>query len=429
MQLKKGLPKISGALAVATGTLLHGVGQVLAADSVDNKASISHLEYLEADRVAVKKTQLLYEKDFDADNQLSLSFVYDTMTGVSPNGRRVDFSKLDSGEIPVTTASGFSFQVTGDTTADPRTWVTAFSDRRYAGSGDWTRKFNSNLTGSFSASFSDENDYRSYGGALKFVNEFNSKLSALTFGVGRNNDQIRPVSKIQEAKSVLWCEDSHNYQPIWIDCVPSSVRYEVGNKTSVDAMIGYSQIWNKRTIWQLNYGYTNLSGYLTDPYKLVSVFDPVFGESAFIYEKRPEQRNMHRLFFKLVKVIRENVARISYRFFWDDWGIRAHTVDLKYRYEMKKSFYLRPRFRYSYQNSAYFFQNYIDSNSLEPEFVSADHRVGEQITITAGLKVGFDLSDVHRISIKSDYVRQMYPQKNLPAMNTLVFQFIYATKF
>ena len=48
-------------------------------------------------------------------------------------------------------------------------------------------------------------------------------------------------------------------------------------RTSTDALVGVTQILSRRSLVELSYSYGKSDGYLTDPYKLLSVVDPVTG--------------------------------------------------------------------------------------------------------------------------------------------------------
>ena len=75
------------------------------------------------------------------------------------------------------------------------------------------------------------------------------------------------------------------------------------SKTVADLLVGVTQVLGKRTIGQLNYAFSNSSGYLTDPYKLLSVVDPITGDpvagpgglSLYLFEGRPDARTKHSL--------------------------------------------------------------------------------------------------------------------------------------
>ena len=49
------------------------------------------------------------------------------------------------------------------------------------------------------------------------------------------------------------------------------------SKDVTDLLIGVTQVLNRHTIVQFNYSLSQADGYLTDPYKVLSVVDPVTG--------------------------------------------------------------------------------------------------------------------------------------------------------
>lgn len=429
MQLKSRI-SIRKALATATSGLLGGLpAQEVVAAPENTTARISYLQYAETDRVTVNKTQFIYEREVTDDDVVNFSFVYDTMTGASPNGRKYT-DQFDNDVVPITTASGFEFNVSGEgSDLNNRPWLTNFSDTRLAGALDWSRKWFSVLTSSLGGAYSHENDYQSVGGSAKLALETNKKATTFTVGASINNDTISPQNGIPEGLGQLWCEDSQSYTPNWLDCDSPPKQFGDGNKVSTDGLIGVSQVWNRRTVFQINYAIGKTEGYLTDPYKLVSIIDEEFGESAFIYEKRPDNKQHQRIFGKLVYVPGKHALHLSYRYYWDDWGIKAHTVDARFRYEFNPSVYLQPHARYSTQTASDFFSDSIASDALTPEYASADHRLGEQETVTAGLKLGLQLSTIHQISLRGEYMYQRYQSSSLPDMSVTIVQLIYSTKF
>ena len=436
MQLKGEKKSISNALAMATTTLLAGlpIGEITAATTTDSTANASFLNYAEVDRVAVNKFQLQVDKELTDDDTVQVGFIYDTITGATPNGR-VYSSQSANDVIPVTTASGFTFSVSGSNEeAAARPWLTQFDDKRIAGALGWTRKWFSIISTTLGGNYSKEDDYTSLGGSARLAAELNKKRTTLTLGGSVSNDTVSPENGIPEGGGMLWCEDSRDFQPDWVGCADEPLTFKPANKISADVLVGISQLLNRRAILQVNYSYGQTNGYLTDPYKLVSVINDEYGqgesgESAIIYEKRPDQRIKNSIFTKFVYVPGQHALHTSYRVFWDDWGIQAHTLDVRFRYEFSPKFYLQPHLRYNIQTEADFFRNTIDSNDPEPEFVSADHRLGNQDTYTGGLKFGVNLSSAHAFSFRSEYIYQHYRSSSIPDMNIVLLQFIYTAKF
>ena len=79
----------------------------------------------------------------------------------------------------------------------------------------------------------------------------------------------------------------------------------------------------------------------------------------------------------------------SYRYFWDDWGITAHTLDFRYRFALGGTHYLEPHIRYYWQSAADFYHTDLRQGDLLPEFATADYRLAEFTGTTLGIKIGW----------------------------------------
>src|SRR4029078_1560649 len=70
-------------------------------------------------------------------------------------------------------------------------------------------------------------------------------------------------------------------------------------KHVVDLLVGGTQVFGRHTIAKLNFSRSQADGYLTDPYKIMSVVDPVTGDLApgpdtgfgpYVSRKRPSSQ-------------------------------------------------------------------------------------------------------------------------------------------
>jgi hypothetical protein len=50
-------------------------------------------------------------------------------------------------------------------------------------------------------------------------------------------------------------------------------------KDIIDVVIGVTQVVSRKMLVQLNYSFSNSSGYLTDPYKILSLVDGTSGDT------------------------------------------------------------------------------------------------------------------------------------------------------
>ena len=178
------------------------------------------------------------------------------------------------------------------------------------------------------------------------------------------------------------------------------------SKTGTSVLFGITQVINRRTLMQLNYMHAESSGYLNDPYKILSVVDSGTGATLdYLYEKRPDSRSSDVLFWKMVYHLSEDVLHLSYRYFQDDWGIKSHTVDLAYRYELGEKSYLRPRVRYYTQSGADFY-NHSFVNGSVPTYASADSRLAEMDSVTLGIKYGRKVGSDSEFSVRLEQMVQ-----------------------
>jgi hypothetical protein len=224
------------------------------------------------------------------------------------------------------------------------------------------------------------------------------------------------------------------------------------SKDIVDFLLGVTQVVNDKFIVQINYSLSDASGYLNDPYKILSVVDPLTGETVartpppgadgplheYRFEGRPDTRTKHSLFGQGKYYLGGKVVDVSYRFMTDDWGIDSHTLEGKLYWPLGDSRYLEPHLRYYTQSEADFYHASLRDGESLPLFASADYRLGNFDAITAGLKYGWRSGSGHDFSVRLEYYRQdgEVPGAQLigvqdasalyPGLDAIIFNFSYA---
>src|SRR4029077_14787658 len=99
-------------------------------------------------------------------------------------------------------------------------------------------------------------------------------------------------------------------------------------------LLGVSRILSRRWMVSVNGTRTFENGYLTEPYKLVSIMNASTGVPiAELTDKRPSTRDRSSVLFSSVYHLSDDVLYTSYRYYWDSWAIRSHTLDVKYRHD------------------------------------------------------------------------------------------------
>lgn len=400
------LNNIKKELGVATCALLQVPGASVHASDSEWDIDTAFLYYAESDgRVSAFEPAIYAGKNFSNDQRLDLRLVVDVLTGATPNG-----AHASSVTQTFTTPSGGSAYTAqpGETPLDD-----SFKDTRVAAGADWTLPFSRLSRIKLGLNGSTEYDYTSLGVSATYLQDFNNRNTTLTAGLAFNNDTISPVGGVPLALSPM-------RQPGETSRVGAD-----DTKTVTDMILGITQVINRKTLMQLNYAMGMQDGYLTDPYKIVTMVDPVTGlpdntallninadALPYVYEKRPDSRRTNSLFFKTTHHLTRDVVYFSYRYFWDDWGITSNTFDLKYRYEIGRG-YLQPHVRYYLQDAADFYRHNLvqgvdvdASGNVLLDTVSSDYRLAKLTTTTLGLKYGYALGDNSELSIRGEVMNQ-----------------------
>lgn len=434
---------VTATLAAATCTLLGGAAPepVQAQEELGWDFNSALLYYAEDDdRIQDLSLSLLSRRVFVDDEFLTLGLTLDALTGASP-----------SGALPQSVAQTFtqpSGKKTYTTSPGELPIDDTFRDSRVAVTAAWQQPLGRLYTASVGASASVEFDYTHFGLNAKISRDFNQRNTTLSAGLAFAQDSIDPVGGapigLAPMRNALGDDDDGDDD-------------EGGNsgpdesKDIVDLVVGVTQVISKNLLVQANYSYSDSSGYLNDPYKILSVVDAVTGDAVPIaqtpgtdgpshlnlYELRPDSRSKHSLYAQTKYYMDGKVLDASYRYMTDDWEIDSHTVDLRLRWPLSGGNYLEPHLRFYTQTAAEFYQlNLIDGDPL-PEYASADYRLGDFDAITAGLKYGWTTRGSNDMHVRLELYRQsgnispdqlignQVDQDNYPDLNAIIFQFGY----
>jgi hypothetical protein len=204
----------------------------------------------------------------------------------------------------------------------------------------------------------------------------------------------------------------------------------------------------------LNYSYSDASGYLTDPYKILSVVDPVTGElitrtpapgaigpgGVYLFESRPDARRKQGLWAEMRHDFSGKVLQVGYRYSTDDWQVDSHTLEAHLRWPLSESNYLEPHLRYYTQSAASFYRYSLPGGEPLPQFATADARLADMDAFTAGLKFGHLLPQGNEWNARLEFYHQTSkpPAEQLignqvgnlqmPDFDALILQFSYHFK-
>jgi len=350
--------------------------------------SAATLLYTEPSRVTAFEAIGQVHHEFSNGRSVMLKAVYDALTGASASGA-VPSSVVQTYTRP----SGLgSYQVSpGETPLDD-----TFHDTRFQGNVALTQPLGrvTKLTGGLNGS--SEFDYLSLGGSFVLERDFNKRNTTLNLGTSYSHDTISP----EGGRPVPFAEMTDpGVDPLRLD--------GNGSKNVLDATVGLVQILDRSTIAQFSYSLSHVDGYQTDPYKLVSVVDPVSGDPVeHLFESRPDARTKHIFYGKAKRSLGQDIVELSYRYLTDDWEVQSHTIDLNYRWMLNPDRYVQPRVRFYHPSAADFYTRWLEDGQSLPDHASADYRLGEFDAWTVGARFGQTLRSGHSVVVRVEYYIQ-----------------------
>jgi hypothetical protein len=281
----------------------------------------------------------------EAWGTLDLLLAYDSISGASPTG---GYPSVD-----VTTSAS------GHTIAAGSIPQASYNDRRKSVGLAWGRKIGSNLP-SIDVSYAKENDYTARSVGLSDAWTFAGGRGTLHGGVDFSSDIVAPVT--------------NNLQ------LP---------KKQQGFALGGTWILGERDLVDLSASLMKQSGYLDDPYKIVPVGTP--GNFVEMPEHRPDSRNRKAVVAKFGHYFLWGGAlKATYRYYWDDWSLKAHTLELQYDHRLNEDWLVSPTVRLYTQSAASFWGNTF---AAKQEFMSSDYRLAALSSILGGLAVKHKMSE------------------------------------
>jgi len=340
------------------------------------------LLYGERNRANVAEPTARIARRFADGQSLSAQFGFDVITGASPSGAS------PSGVAQTTTSAS------GTVTTIPAGQIplNSFKDSRYAADLEWQKPFLRSFLSTIGGHVSREKDYQSLGANGKLSVDLLQRRTTLTVGGGVNRDRVFPVGGI----------------PVGLSDGSTPAGSSALSKDVSTVMLGLSQVVTRRWLVGLNATRTFERGYLSEPYKVLSVLDGTTGlPSGQWMEKRPSTRERWSVLASSVYHLTDDVLSLSYRYYRDDWRVRSHTCDARYRRELGGDRYLEPHLRYYSQSAASFFRTGLLDGAPLPEFATADYRLGGLKSVTVGATYGFRISDrPGEWTVRAEYIGQ-----------------------
>jgi hypothetical protein len=149
--------------------------------------------------------------------------------------------------------------------------------------------------------------------------------------------------------------------------------------------LGVTQILTPRWVASANLEAIADSGYLGNPYRAARVF------GAAVPENVPRTRSSRALNLRVIGDIGapqapRSALRGSYRYFWDNWDVKAHTFEGGYSRYVGESFLVDGFVRHYRQSKASF---YSDDAQALVTYVTRNRQLGTYDGNTLGGKVAY----------------------------------------
>lgn len=352
------------------------------------------LYYGESGRVSLLEPMIAARRRWDDDRSLGLKLTLDTLTGPSPNGATPAGSAQT---ISGPSGNGAATTAPGEIPLDDQ-----FRDTRVALAVDYAAPLLGAWTAAYGLNASNEYDYLSLGGSLRLQRDFNQRNTTLALGLAYASDRLEPVGGVP--------------QPLSVKDASAKADGSTDSKSVTDLLLGITQIIDPVSLVRVNLVLSQSSGYLNDPYKILSVLDAEGEPLRYLYEGRPDRRLKSGLFAEYLRDIDGDTLRGSYRYQTDDWGVDSHTVELAYRLPFAGRQYIEPQLRYYQQTAADFYRVALDEAESEGlQAATADYRLGGMSSVTIGAQYGYRLRSGSELSLRLGYYLQTPDQGPLPA--------------
>lgn len=313
-----------------------------------------------------------------------------------------DILTIDAGVSAYTSASSSNVNPFDDGPADP------FQASSGASSSDlWA-----NLTGSYSHSSDDRNDiwsakvsisseydYFSAGVGGSYTKLFNQKNTELSVNANVYIDSwslIYPV-ELRVPSNGDDEDEGFNINNYTItgnpNYNPQFNPIESSGRNSYSLGFGFSQILHKNLQGSLALDFVQQQGLLSTPFQRVYFSDVADSfiegfQLADDVERLPDSRFKVAVGGRLNWYLNERVTvRTFYRFYFDDWGIKSHTVNLEIPVKLSDRFTLYPSYRFYNQTAIDYFAHF-EQHLSSSDFYTSDYDLSKY----SGNQFGFGVS-------------------------------------
>ena len=223
---------------------------------------------------------------------------------------------------------------------------------------------------SFGLGFSSEYDYTSLNGRIGWSRDFNRKNTTLSVGLGFYSDTV----ELYDIDGILRGED---------------------DRETLDFSLSLTQNLGPRTVGTVELAFSSQSGFLSTPFhEVILAPTEAFPEGERVAERLPDQRDRMAVALSLQHAFSPKVVQRFYvRFYDDDFGIQAQTVEAEthFRVPWGREAWIFPILRFHTQSESDYF-GLPGTSTRETPFFTADRDLSgfDSQKYGIGLRLAFE---------------------------------------
>lgn len=249
---------------------------------------------------------------------------------------------------------------------DVLTQGSAYSEQRtqWSGSLDY---LHADTSMNASYTYSSESDYKADTYSFSITQSLFGDLSNVTIGYSRGFDDVLD-----------------NFNPSFRETADHQSYH-----------VSLSQVLTKNLLLSLNYDAITDEGFLRNPYRHVLVLndpnDPAAGANFNTPEKYPNTHTSNAVAASVLYYLPYRAAlKLGYRYYTDDWDIRAHTADITYTQPLRDRWVIDVGARYYQQTHADFYAD-LFARPDQQNFMARDKELSEFTNYSTGFSLSYTL--------------------------------------
>ncbi|HEX5172244.1 MAG TPA: DUF3570 domain-containing protein [Cyclobacteriaceae bacterium] len=279
--------------------------------------------------------------------------VYSAQTFVDLQRDSANTYHINAGVDVISSAStdNIDYEVSSASKEDFRAYMKIGYDHKIKRTG---------YTMGFNGAFSLESDYMSYG-----VGGFLSHAS---------EDQSREWSAMLQCyfDDLRWYDHGNHDILVYPVELRDTEWFDIYRRNSYNFSFAFSQVLNPKMSLGVYPGVSYQSGLLSTPFHRV-----YFRDDTERVENLPQSRLRIPIGIQLNSFIGSRlIVRTYYRFYWDDYGMNAHTINIESAFKINPVLTVIPFIRVYRQSATDYFKPYAHHNPLN-EFYTSDYDLSQ----------------------------------------------------